>query len=360
MAGAKERWTTRLSNGASGLMIALVALWSYWSAGEMYHEGWWGSWLNRLPYLAPMLLTLIPALVAFRWPLWGGALIGAVGVFVALFFRSAVSVIGLAIALVGLVFVAEGLLLRRHAARASAADGGGPASDPRPWWRRRWRYALAIGLPVIIFAAMSAVMLPVVLGRVDDGDRGVRLIEGNGVSLVWAPEGPGWNWRQPFGGYPSWQSIALYGVEPVGMGDKPGFERPEGDTAAEDVQFATEADMARYNLCRYLSADGTTLEDEPPDIWRMPTTDELVRSLVRHGEHAACTWDGEYQGRASCAIQPDKESPLWATDVPVIYYWTADARDARNGAFVAFNGSVNATYKRGGNPRHSHRCVREP
>jgi hypothetical protein len=219
---------------------------------------------------------------------------------------------------------------------------------------------LVLVLPALVFAGMSAVMLPVVLGRVDDGDRGARLIEGNEVSLVWAPEGPGWNWKQPWGGYPSWQAVALYGLPPIGLGDKPGYDRPEGGAADGDVQFATEEDMARYNVCRYLGVDGTVLEDDLQDVWRMPSTDEVVRSLVRHGENAGCTWQGELRGRADCAIQPDKESPLWSTDLPVIYYWTAEAGDERNGAFVAFNGSVNATYKRGGNPRHGHRCVREP
>jgi hypothetical protein len=47
-------------------------------------------------------------------------------------------------------------------------------------------------------------------------------------------------------------------------------------------------------------------------------------------------------------------------DPAAIYYWTADAYDERRGYFVAFNGMVNATSKRGGNPRHSYRCVREP
>jgi hypothetical protein len=352
MAPSMARVLVWLSNGASVLMIALVVLWSYWGAGEMYHEGWWGAWTNRLMYLAPLALTLIPSLVAFRWPIVGGGLIAAVGLFTVFFFNSAVSIIGVVIALVGGAFMAEGWV-KRHLPPPTSAQTG-------PWWRREWRYVLVIGLPVIVFAGMSAVMLPVVLGRVDDGDRGARRIEGNGVSLVWAPEGPGWNWQQPWGGYPSWQDIALYGVEPVGMGDKPGYERPEGGAAEGDLRFATEADMARTNLCRYLRPDGTTLADEPQDAWRMPSTDELVRSLVRHGESAGCTWDGALQGRADCHVQPDKESPLWATDVPVIYYWTAEERDERSGAFVAFNGSVNATYERGGNPRHSHRCVREP
>jgi hypothetical protein len=124
--------------------------------------------------------------------------------------------------------------------------------------------------------------------------------------------------------------------------------------------YATAQDMATTNLCRHLSADGTRLLETPQDVWRMPTTDEVVRSLVRHGEPAGCRWTGEIRQQAPCDVLPDKESPLWATDHAAIYYWTADAHDERRGYFVAFNGTVNATSKRGGNPRHSYRCVREP
>ncbi len=51
--------------------------------------------------------------------------------------------------------------------------------------------------------------------------------------------------------------------------------------------------MEATGLCRYLSEDGLTLMAEPQGIWRMPTTDEIVRSLARHGQNAGCAWDGE-------------------------------------------------------------------
>ncbi len=336
---------------ASVLMILFTVLWTFWGAAEMYHEGWWGAWTNRLPYLVPIAATLIPTLVAFGWPIVGGVLITLIGVFALFFFGGDVALVGLAIALLGAAFVVDGIVKRRAAIGGETATAG-------PWWRRHWRYLLVIGAPPIVFVAVSVVQLPIVLTRVDDGDRSARLIEGHGVALIWAPEGPGWNWRQPWGGYPSWQSIAIYGVPPVGLEDKPGYGR-QGE-GYETIVFATEEDMGRTSLCHYLSADGTTLLDEPQDIWRMPTTDEVVRSLVRHGASAGCAWQGELRQQVACEVQPDKESPLWATDQPAIYYWTADAHSEDRGMFVAYNGMVNATYKLGGNPRHSYRCVREP
>jgi hypothetical protein len=118
--------------------------------------------------------------------------------------------------------------------------------------------------------------------------------------------------------------------------------------------------MAQTNLCRYLSADGTALLAEPQNIWRMPTTDEIVRSLGRHGKNVGCQWRGEFAQQVSCAELPDKESPLWSTAQSVIYYWTADSYNEKLGYFVAYNGTVNAANKSGGNPRHGYRCVREP
>ena len=331
-------------------MILVTVFWTYWGAGEMYHEGWWGAWYNCLPYLAPIAATLVPTLVAFRWPVVGGSLIIAIGVFALFFFAGDVAFIGLAIAMIGVGFLVDGIVRRRTASEATATQAA--------WWRRRWRSLLAMGASLIVFVGVSAYNLPIVLTRVDDGDRSARLIEGNEVSLIWAPEGPGWNWRQPWGGYPSWQSIALYGVAPVGLDDKPGYGRQGG--GREGIVFAAGDDMAGSNLCLYLSPDGTTLVDEPQNIWRMPTTDEIVRSLARHSTNAGCTWQGEFRQQVACDVLSDKESPLWSTDHPVIYYWTADSYSEDRGYFVAYNGTVNAAYKLGGNPRHGYRCVREP
>jgi hypothetical protein len=335
---------------ASALMILITAAWTYWGAGEMYHEGWWGAWVNRLLYLAPIAATLIPTLVAFRWPIAGGGVIIAIGVFALFFFGGGVAFIGLAIALVGAGFLVDGIVKRRNPPEK-------PAAQTR-WWHRDWRELLAIGAPLIVFVAVSAYNLPVVLTRVDDGDRSTRLIEGNGVSLVWAPAGPGWNWKQPWGGFPSWQSIALYGVPPAGLDDKAGYGRQDDEHGT--IVFATGEDMANTNLCRYLSADGTELEDEVQDIWRMPSTDQIARSLGRHGANAGCTWQAGSRAQMACDTLPDKESPLWSTDQPVIYYWTADSYSEDDGYFVAYNGWVNSAYKLGGNPRHGYRCVREP
>ncbi len=363
---------------ASAFMIAMTALWTFWGTAEMFHEGWFGAWTNRLPYMAPIAITLVPAVLCFRRPIVGGVVLIIIGVAAAGFFGNvAVAAMAAGIALVGVVFVVDGLHRRRAAseteeredgpepaegdegAEPAEGDDGEELEDKAAWWRRDLRTTIAVGLALVIFVGVSAFNLPMVLGREDDGDRSARLIEGNGVALVWAPEGPGWNWKQEWGGYPSWQSIAIYGVKPIGFDDKSGYGRQGSDP--ESYVYATAEDMAETNLCRYLGSDGVTLHEEPQDVWRMPTADEMVRSLVRDGENAGCAWEGTPLGeRVGCMVQPDKETPLWASDHAAIYYWVADEADVDEGVFVSYNGTVNATRKNSGNPRHSHRCVRAP
>ncbi len=343
MNSAKERLIQVPGIVASGLMILVTTLCAYWGVAEMYHEGWWGSLTNALPYLAPLAITLAPTLIAFRWPLIGGALLIALGIGAGLFFGNVgVIVISALIALVGGAFCFDGWILRRSDRSLSR-------------WRGSMRYLLALGAPALVSVVVSAIRLPMVLTRVDDGDRSARAITTQGRTLIWAPAGPGWNWKQEWGGYPGWQSVALYGLEPVGLGEKPGYGRTPGG-----MRYATATDMAEHNLCLYLDRDGLTLASEPVRIWRMPTTAEVVGALVRHGQNAICLWQGEFGRAVTCTTEPDKESPLWATDVPVIYYWTADSYNDSLGYFVSFNGFVNAEYKLSGNPRHSYRCVREP
>ena len=341
------------------LLIIITSFWCFWSVGEMYHEGWWGPFYIRLIYLIPGAAFLILTLIGIKWPRIGGWLIIVIGGLFTLFFLDISFVDGKLIigrdlagflvsgplVFLGVLFLVEGRNQKRRIAR-------GWVPHPK-WWRRNIWYLLALVPPLLILAGWSIHSLPIVLTRIDDRDRGARLIEGNGVTLIWAPEGPGWNWRQDYGGFPSWNMIALYGLPPVGMGDKPGYDTRNG-------VFASAEEMANYNLCLYLGEDGLTLEPEPQNIWRMPTVDEYARSLARHGENAGCMWQGESHDQMACERLPDKETPLWAPDLDPIYYWAAEAYNDREAYFVSYNGWVNTAYKAGGNPRHSYRCVRDP
>jgi hypothetical protein len=198
----------------------------------------------------------------------------------------------------------------------------------------------------LIVIGVSAFQLPIVLGRYDDGDYGARLIEGNNVELIWAPAGPGWNWRQEWGGFPSWTSLALYGRAPIGLDER------------RDIPTSVD-DMSKDGLCAYLTDDGLSLAENPQNMWRMPTVDELVRSLGRDGENAGCVWIGKEE-KMPCDITPDKDMPLWNPSSPPIYYWAADELNAEDAYYVSYNGWVNTQPKTFGNPRHGYRCVRDP
>lgn len=345
---------------ATGLAILTTSFWTYWGVGAMYYEGWGMPFPHPMRYLMFGAACLAFTLVALTWPRLGGWLLMVIGgAFTAWWWRLAAArgwlswkwILGTfpvssLLIVTGVLFLLEGRYRRQRRTKGW--------TPPESWLRRNLRYVLAVGIPLLVVIAVLAYFAPMLLARVDDGDRGARLIEGNGVTLVWAPKGPGWNWRQPWGGYPSWHMIALYGVPPIGFEDKPGYEN----------RHATVEDMEKTGLCRYLSEDGTTLMAEPKDIWRMPTTDEIVRSLVRGGGSAGCTWDGESRN-ADCIRQANKDTPLWAPDEEPIYYWSADEYDEEEAWYVPFTGGgryggvIGYHPKDWRNPRHGYRCVRE-
>jgi hypothetical protein len=344
---------------ALGLVIVTTSLWAFWGAAEMYYEGWGLPFPQPLAYLIPAAICLLLTAVVVAWPRAGGwLLIVSGGLFTAWWWTmQARRMGGLRLGAALSMFPVSGMIVftgvlflfeKRHRKQLQS-EGWAP---PRRWMVRNLRYVLGLGLPLLVLVVVSAVQLPAVLLRVDDGDRGARLVEGNGVTLVWAPAGPGWNGQQQTeisGGWNlSWDRLAWYGLPPVGLEDKPG-------TAG---RHATQAEMDRTGLCRYLAEDGVTLLDELQGIWRMPTTDEMVRSLVKRGEDAGCTWNGE-RGRASCRVWPDKETPLWSSRQSAIYYWTGDEVDTGQAWYVSYNGWVRYQSKSWGNPRHGYRCVRE-
>lgn len=356
---------------ATGLLCLATSLWTYWGFGEMFYEGWWGAWTNRLPYLVPTFICWIFAFLALTWPRLGGWIILAIGGgFTAWRWILQARLGGLSFAwvlgwipislifvLIGGLFILEGIYRRKRHSTSWL--------PPRQWWRRNLRY-LVVYIPSLLTAAgVTALFAPLIASRFDDNrHHDVRTIAGNGVALIWAPAGPGWSAgvgpsQQAGELLPdanlSWNEIAFYGLPPVGFGDKPGF----GD------RDATTLDMQTTGLCRYLSADGRTLRTAPQDIWRMPTVDEIVRSLVRAGENAGCSWDG-HSSSADCDRQPNKDTPLWDPDASPIYYYSGEEYDESSAWYVPYTGGgmyggvIGAQSKSGGNSRHGFRCVREP
>ncbi len=335
---------------ATLIITILNAFWLFWGLGEAFYEGWGVPETPWFLFLAIGVLAMAFSALAIRFPVVGGGILVVAGLIFAVWWLLPGIQRGLyslnvvmerlflsgGFTLVGGLFILDGIFNSRE------------KIDNRSWFLKNLRYLVALGIPLLIGIGVTTVNLPIVLTRVDDGNRGARLIEGNGVELIWAPAGPGWNWKQDFGGYPSWDALASYGIHPWGL-----------DVAKLTGDHADQADMTETGLCAFLDESGQHLLEEPQHIWRMPTVDEIARSLSLHNENAGCWWDGQ-TGKLPCETRTDKETPLWAPDQPPVYYWAGEEFDKDTAYYVSYTGFVSRQPKDWGNPRHGYRCVRPP
>jgi hypothetical protein len=268
---------------AVGLSTLAACFWAFWGIIENFHEGWYHSsnWMNLgvmlAQYLLPMILFVVAALVAIRWPRIGSGTHVAAALGVAWFLRGASPTVVYRFIVCPLVFMGISYWVGR----------------PRP---RRWAVGVVAGLPLITLLVCSAEPASRVSGRLDDGDHSARRTAENGADLIWAPEGPGW---------------------------------PRAGVTWEEA----------VRRCRHLTADGTSLAETPQDSWRLPTVEEIVRSLQRHGQNCGGSWDA-VRSRASYQQRPDKESPLWDVHSQVIYWWTATELNEQEAYIIVYNGQV--------------------
>ncbi len=273
--------------GWIGVSITVVfsSLWAYWGAFENFHEGWYAAslWENILmlvfQYLLFTIVFIVLALIILKWKRIGLAVHLLAGVFCVWFFSGATfSVLWLMIVI---PFAALGLIYY--------------FGEPYPL---KWAYRAIIFVPLIIILAISIPQGIKVSDRIDDGDLGARIVEGNDVTLVWAPRGPGW---------------------------------PDEGITWEEAQ----------ERCKYLSEDGLTMMDAEQNIWRLPTVDEAVRSMMLHGANAGGAWNAQEE-KADYGRTPDKESPLWDVHSKVIYYWTADTsiQDVNQAYIIVYDGGI--------------------
>jgi len=282
------------------ISTSLASLWAFWGAIENFHEGWFYNsfWQNiammLIQYASPMLIFLVLALVSLRLPRLGGVLHIALGIGVALLFRlpAALLFISAPLVLLGLAYI---------------------YGRPTPV---KWAFRVAIGVPLVLYIGFSIEPAVRVAGRYDDSNREARLVEGNGVRLIWAPEGPAW--------------------------------------PRKGVRWA-EA----QRICSYLKEDGRSLSDSMQNVWRLPTIDEAVRSLTRHGTNAGGLWDA-VNGAATYGTMPDKESPLWDTHSMIIYWWTSAEKDSASVYRVVYNGGVHPMPKTMGMGSMAFRAVKRP
>ena len=287
---------------AVGLSTAITCFWAFWGIAENFHEGWYhASLLSNLglmfvQYLSPMLIFMGVTLISIFWPRLGAGLHVVLALLVAWFFQSLTNPVTLLflVPLIGL-----GVLYW--------------FGRPQP---RKLAITLAIGLPMLALTVFGIAPARRVSLRLDDGNLQARLVPGNGVGLVWAPDGPGW----PRAGADWYEAM---------------------------------------RVCRYLDEDGLALSAVPQEIWRLPTVDEAVRSMARHGQNSGGAWDPE-SARATYETTPDKESPLWNVHSQVIYWWTAIEVDEEQAYIIVYDGKVWPRAKDFGPDYLGYRCVRPP
>lgn len=285
---------------AVGISTIITCIWAFWGIIENFHEGWYyESWLSNIglmffQYLSPMLIFMGVTLVSIYWPRLGGSLHAIIAIFAIWFFQSFsnAATFLLIIPLIGL-----GALYW--------------FGRPQP---RKLAAALVIGLPIMTLIISGIQPVLRVSQRIDDGNLQARLVPGNGVNLIWAPDGPGWpraggNWN--------------------------------------------EAQQA----CQHLSEDGLTSEPVSQEIWRLPTVDEAVRSMTLHGQNSGGVWDAE-SAQAAYKTTPDKESPLWNTHSQVIYWWTATSIDDTHAYIIVYDGKVWPRPKQFSPAYLGYRCVK--
>jgi hypothetical protein len=266
---------------AVSISAIFANMWAYWGINENFHEGWYfvSFWNNVAlmfgQYLLMPIAFMALAFVSIKWNKVGAIchLVLAVGAYFffggmkAGFFLIAMPLLGLAIL----------------------------------YWfgrlqRRRFAYFLVLGLPLIQILGIGTFQAIRVANRYDDENMDSRLIKGNGVELIWAPQGPGW---------------------------------PDNGTSWLEAK----------RICAHLSADGKTLSDKELNIWRLPNINEAVGSMVYHGKNAGGIWNNVSK-KASYKDQPDKESPLWNMHLKTIYWWTASEVNDKEAYIIVYNGGV--------------------
>lgn len=273
---------------AVAVSTVLATMWAYWGILENFHEGWYSESLARnlgmlfVQYLRPMLLFVVLAALAIRWPRLSlpAHVVAAAAAYWALTGANPRVVIP---------FICAPLVLM-----------GVAYAYGRPEPRRR-ALTFAVGLPLVVLVIAGVGPAWRVAHRFDDGDRGARVVDTPGAHLVWAPAGPGW---------------------------------PEDGVSWDEA----------VRRARHLMADGLTLAESPQDIWRLPTAEEVVVSLSRHNQNAGGRWDDQTL-TARFNFTPDKEPPLWNPRSKVVYWWTATEVTPDRAIRVVYNGQVYPTPK---------------
>jgi hypothetical protein len=255
--------------------ILTACFWAYWGIIENFHEGWYHISFKQKIMLM-FIQYLAPVIITVTLSL------------IAIVNNRAGSIIFL------IVGIALAYYVNNPIATVPFLILGALLwfSDFSP---KKWKYRLILILPFITLVVFGIEPVIRVGGRINDGDFGARRIEQNNISLIWAPKGIGW---------------------------------------PDDGVDWHKAD----SICTYMKEDGLSMANVPQNIWRLPTVEEAVKSMQRHGANSKGSLN--LNGQPEYEIRPDKETPLWNPHSKVIYWWTKTEVDNKNAYIIVYNGKI--------------------
>ena len=279
------------------ISLLIITFWSYWGINEAFHEGWYHSSLSQNLLLTFIQYLSVPIIfITLSIVSFNFKKIGSI-LFVGLavfsiFFFNSLS--GRLLILIPLLIFAFGFYFGKFK------------------HKKIFSYSLILIFLLIIFS-FGIPQIIKVENRFNDYNFDSRIVVGNGVNLTWAPQGIGF----PLEG--------------------------------------TNWDIAKNN-CARLNEEGTKLENATKHIWRLPSRDEIVRSMTRKNNNVLGTINEK--GLAQYEKKPDKETPLWNPHSQVIYYWTNESKNEKQAFLVAYNGYILERNKNFGANYQGYRCVK--
>ena len=279
-------------------IFLIISVWSYWGINEAFHEGWYHtSILQNLSLTFIQYLSIPIVFLVLSLVALNYKKIG-VGLFIAMgifamFFFN--SNAGRILIFIPLLLFALGFYFGEY----------------------KHKKIITLSFVIIFILIILSFGIPQLIkveNRFNDYNFGTRIIVGNNVELVWTSQGVGF----PLEGT-NWQT-------------------------------------AKDN-CARLNEQGTKLEDNIVNIWKLPSRDELIRSMTRKNNNAKGFIDDF--GIAQYQIKPDKETPLWNPHSKVIYYWTNESKNEKQAFLVAYNGYILERSKNSGANYQGYRCIKE-
>lgn len=263
--------------GLAAVIVSIGAMmfWAFWGIIENFHEGWYSDSLFEniimmfAQYLSPLFIIMALTLISIWKEKIGGALfiVSAAGIW--LFTENIV--LSVPMGIIGILFLI-GLVRSKKPA-----------------------YLFSVIIPLAVLIGFAVGPAARIAGRLEGSVKDSLSIEGNGISLVWAPRGPGF---------------------------------PVKGVSWDEAQ----------RICAHLSDDGLQVLPAAGNFWRLPTPDEAVRSMMKQGSN--CNGKLDEKGFPVYGTKPDKEFPLWDIHSQVIYYWTSEAPDSANALIIEYSGEL--------------------